>query len=369
MSRTHRMARRFARVLLATGVLALGYASYVVADAKIYHSIEHRRFARAPSVSTEATLVDGDAVGEIRIPRLGLAAIVVQGDSPAILQRAVGHLVGSALPGEVGNVVLAGHRDTFFRPLKGTRVGDAITVRTRDGDFEYRVEATAVVPPSHVEVLQPTGGRTLTLITCFPFGYLGSAPDRFIVRARATEGRATIRRTVARPSTDFTTYVEGQLVQVSVPSNWRELPGSNAVTFAPEGAYGNAGVKSVFTHGVAIGLARNDKRDLRATTDDFIASTVLANPPERATGGRARSPFPQRRVTIGDRPGLHSVVSTISEATGGLQRIEIYTALLRDGTLFYLLAVAPRDSVPEYADTFRRVVESIEILDCDACVR
>jgi sortase A len=82
--------------------------------------------------------------------------------------------------------VLAGHRDTFFRPLKDVRVGDRIMLATRDGEFEYLVESTAVVPPSSVEVLEPTGGRTLTLITCYPFSYLGAAPDRFIVRARDT---------------------------------------------------------------------------------------------------------------------------------------------------------------------------------------
>jgi sortase A len=80
--------------------------------------------------------------------------------------------------------VLAGHRDTFFRPLKQVHAGDAITLKTRDGDFEYLVESTAVVPPADVGVLQPTRTRTLTLITCFPFSYVGPAPDRFIVRAR-----------------------------------------------------------------------------------------------------------------------------------------------------------------------------------------
>jgi len=178
-----------------------------------------------------------------------------------------------------------------------------------------------------------------------------------------------IRDGVAPPSADFTTYVVGQLVQVSVPSNWLELPGSNAVVFAPEGAYGNAGVKSVFTHGMGMGLARNDKRDLRATTDDFIASTVLVNPrPVREAGGRAPGPFPHRRVTIGGRPGLHTVVSTISEATGEVERNEVYTALLRDGTLFYVLAVTPREHVSDYAPTFRRVMRSIAIMDCDGCV-
>lgn len=74
---------------------------------------------------------------------------------------------------------------------------------------------------------------------------------------------SVMRRAVAPPSPDFTTYLEGELVRVSVPSDWRELPGFNAVTFAPEGGYGNAGLKSVFTHGVGIGLAHSDRRSLR----------------------------------------------------------------------------------------------------------
>jgi len=189
MSLARRAAHHGSRVLLVIGLLALGYAAYVVVDARAYQAIEHRRFEEAiPQVSPEAAAIDGSAIGELQISRIGLTAVIVQGDSPAILRRAVGHLADTALPGDVGNVVLAGHRDTFFRPLKRIRAGDVVTVRTRRRDFEYVVESTAVVPPSAVEVLQPTGGRTLTLITCYPFGYLGAAPNRFIVRARATEG-------------------------------------------------------------------------------------------------------------------------------------------------------------------------------------
>jgi sortase A len=185
MSRTHRLIRRVARALLATGLLALGYVAFVVIDAKDYQAIEYRRLETARSnVSAVAAMVDGSAIGEIQIPRLGLSAVVVQGDSPTILQRAVGHIGDTAMPGDVGNVVLAGHRDTFFRPLKRVRIGDAITLRTPSGDFEYLVESTAVVPPTDVQVLEPSGGRTLTLITCFPFAFVGPAPDRFIVRAR-----------------------------------------------------------------------------------------------------------------------------------------------------------------------------------------
>ena len=176
-----------------------------------------------------------------------------------------------------------------------------------------------------------------------------------------TVATALVRRDVAPPSSDFTTYVEGELIQVSIPSNWRELPSSNAVTFAPDGAYGNAGVKSVFTHGLGMGLIRNDKGHLQVTTDDFIESQVLAAP-------GPRRPLRYRRVTIADRPAIQTVLTTVSEATNQPEQIEVYTTLLRNGTVLYLLAVAPRDRASDYADTFRRVVGSIEIMDCESCV-
>jgi hypothetical protein len=169
-----------------------------------------------------------------------------------------------------------------------------------------------------------------------------------------------IRSDVEAPSANFTTYIEGEIVQISIPSNWRELPASNGVTFAPEGAYGNAGMKSVFTHGLGIGLVRNDKRNLQVTTDAFIESQVLA-----VAGARLSPRY--RKMTIADRPGLHAVVSTVSEATAQPEQVDVFTTLLRDGTLLYVLAVAPRDRASDYAGTFRRVVGSIQIMDCDRC--
>ncbi len=165
-----------------------------------------------------------------------------------------------------------------------------------------------------------------------------------------------IRNDVPPPSPDFTTYLEGELVQVSVPSNWRELPGFNAVTFAPDGAYGNAGMKSVFTHGVAMGVARNDHSDLRVTTDHFIDAYVLVNPIPART-------FSYRPIRLSDRPGLETSVSSVSEATGEIERIDVVTTLLHDGTLFYVLAVTPRACALEYTAAFRRIVASIDIRD------
>jgi sortase A len=171
-------------VLLAAGVFGLGYAGYVVADAHTYQAIEQSKFEDVRANEDRHPVVDGSAIGEMEIPRLALKVIFVQSDSPRILRRGVGHIAETALPGEEGNVVLTGHRDSFFRPLRNIRQGDAITLKTLDGDFQYQVESTAVVPPNDIQVLQPSSERTLTLITCFPFYYVGPAPNRFVVRAR-----------------------------------------------------------------------------------------------------------------------------------------------------------------------------------------
>jgi sortase A len=177
---------------LASGIVGLTYAGYVFAAARIYQAREKAAFEMAPVKAMgigpgRQRIIDGAVMGEMEVTRLGLKVAVVQGDSPAILERAVGHLPGTVLPGEAGNIALAGHRDTFFRPLRNIRSGDAITFKTLDGEFRYLVESTNVVPPTDISVLQSHGGRTLTLITCFPFYYVGAAPNRFIVRARQIE--------------------------------------------------------------------------------------------------------------------------------------------------------------------------------------
>jgi sortase A len=172
---------------MAVGLLALGYAGYVVVDAQAFQAYEQSKFEGVSPKESPSLLVEGGVIGEIQVPRLQLKAIVVQGDSHTILRRAVGHIPETALPGTAGNVVLAGHRDTFFRPLRNIRPGDAITLKTSDGAFRYLVESTEVVPASAVEVLNATSGRTLTLITCYPFDYIGPAPNRYVVRAREIE--------------------------------------------------------------------------------------------------------------------------------------------------------------------------------------
>jgi sortase A len=126
-------------------------------------------------------------IGRIDIDRLELSAIIAEGTSTATLRHAVGHITGTGLPGQTrGNIGLAALRDTFFRPLKDVRISDLIVITTPGGAHRYRVVSTKVVAPEEVSVLEPAGDEVLTLVTCFPFHFVGSAPKRFIVRAQKT---------------------------------------------------------------------------------------------------------------------------------------------------------------------------------------
>ncbi len=129
----------------------------------------------------------GAAIAALSIPRVQLSAIVLHGSDARTLQRGPGHLEHTAVPGDAGNIVIAGHRDSFFRPLRDIRLADDIFVQTRDGHYHYRVTSLRVVGPREVSVIAPTSEETLTLITCYPFWVLGHAPDRFIVRAARVE--------------------------------------------------------------------------------------------------------------------------------------------------------------------------------------
>ena len=138
----------------------------------------------AASSQPAPAAVAGGLIGRIEIPRLLLSVVVVEGVDKTALRRAVGHIPGTALPGDAGNVGLAGHRDTFFRPLKDVRIKDEIQISTLQGIFKYEVVSLRIVDPENVGVLAPSGENVLTLVTCYPFYFVGPAPKRWIVRAK-----------------------------------------------------------------------------------------------------------------------------------------------------------------------------------------
>ena len=135
----------------------------------------------------DTTLGPDGVVGVLEIPRLKLSEVVASGDDDKTLKVAIGHLPDTPLPWAKGNSVIAAHRDTHFRPLRDIHQGDIVRLKTRKGVLEYIVKDTMIVEPSDVWVMAPSDDRRLTLVTCYPFNYIGSAPQRFIVQAVATE--------------------------------------------------------------------------------------------------------------------------------------------------------------------------------------
>lgn len=187
----------FGCALMAGGALALAWYGYIQLsmlhaqrEASRLLDEQKKRNAESPraqSVPRTVVIIPphiGQPMGRMEIPRLHLSVMVLEGTAPNILQVAAGHINGTALPGTRGNIGIAAHRDTFFRPLAELRQSDEILMTTSYGTFRYVVDATEIVDPSDVQVLHRTSDSQLTLVTCYPFSYVGPAPKRFIVHAR-----------------------------------------------------------------------------------------------------------------------------------------------------------------------------------------
>ncbi len=199
-----RMLRWTRLGLFAVAFSLLAYCGFVLLDAWSFQRGADQRLERMLTNQLEAAagvrrastraspqplpkVAPGGLIGRIDIPRLGISVIVLEGTAARTLRRSVGHIRDTALPGEPGNVGISGHRDTFFRPLRNIRAGDLVALTTLTGEYRYRVVSTKVVPPEDVAVLDAGREESLTLVTCYPFYYVGPAPSRFIVRATRAE--------------------------------------------------------------------------------------------------------------------------------------------------------------------------------------
>src|SRR4051812_8368354 len=193
------------RFFYLAGITLLGYVSFALADAHVYQAYENWRLNQTisgrssskPSAQSQVqptllmavsneprkTVTSGAMLGRLEIKRIGVSVIIAEGVDGKTLRRAVGHIPGTALPGEPGNIGIAGHRDTYFRALSEVRENDEITLTTADGAYSYRVDSVKIVAPDDTGVLNDSGLPVLTLVTCYPFYFVGPAPKRFIVRA------------------------------------------------------------------------------------------------------------------------------------------------------------------------------------------
>lgn len=178
------------RLFMITGILALSYVGLTLLNAKLYqnatgHALERRIDAEEQHTASQpaSAIKEGDALGRIEIPRLGLSVVVLQGTTSKTLLLGVGHIEGTALPGDAGNIGIAGHRDTYFRVLKDIRRNDEILLQTATGIVRYEVDWIQITAPGDGGIVLPTTKSALTLVTCYPFHYIGAAPERFVVHA------------------------------------------------------------------------------------------------------------------------------------------------------------------------------------------
>ena len=205
----HRIAIRWLeKALFISGLLLLGLWFKNDSEARAFRSAETKKLE---AIQLRGDLTEGPAgwlsnkpwrparlesgvFGRIEIPRLGISALIAEGTEPAQLKRAVGHIVTTAFPGQPGNCALAGHRDSFLRGLGEVRESDVIRIDTLQGTYTYEVEWGTVLAPQRVDVLDSTAVPSLTLVTCYPFRYVGPAPERFVVRAKLVVPTAEITR-------------------------------------------------------------------------------------------------------------------------------------------------------------------------------
>jgi len=192
-----RLLRYTGTTLLIGGLVAVGTWAWFLAEGRVYQAAQNESFERvlAPHAALDRPInnrpqadnlpyLDPRIIGRLEIPRIALTVLVREGVDAASLRKAVGHLPSSSPLGESGNFVVLGHRDTFFRPLRDIALGDLVRMRTREGVIEYEVESVFVVEPDQALTMEVKTGSYATLITCFPFNFVGPSPRRFVVRAR-----------------------------------------------------------------------------------------------------------------------------------------------------------------------------------------
>jgi sortase A len=193
-TRRDRIVRWIERGLVVLGASCLFWVGALAMHAVTYQAEQNARLARLGATTDHLAAdhaVDGLVsphdgalpMGRLEIPRIGLSAVVMEGDDEHTLKVAVGHLPDTPLPWQDGNAALAGHRDTFFRPIRRLQTGDDIRLVTPRGTFRYRATRQLVVEPDDLWVLDPSPTAALTLITCYPFDFVGPAPLRFVVHA------------------------------------------------------------------------------------------------------------------------------------------------------------------------------------------
>jgi len=337
-TRTSKARRWIEACLLLAGVIGVGVWGWSHVRMAVFqswgnHELDHRTqrlppAMPAPGASAPPPIQNGALIGRLAIPRLKMRAVVREGAGQDTLDVALGHIPGTSLPGQPGNSGIAGHRDTLFRGLRKIAKDDLIEFQTPSGSYNYKVESTGIVKPDDVAVLHAGHYPEITLVTCYPFYYVGSAPDRFIVKARLVDPPAAPAPAPTPPTPAATASAPSHdriLPSHDQPSHDSTLPSHDQPSHDRKGAVSpaiqkvNFRVTTLHSRQLAPGIM------LRLTWTD--ARRHRAN-------GWLWMPREQRTIWLWNQPA-HQPVSFRVPA-GGPRRELTITSVTRDSVTGYL---------------------------------
>jgi len=325
-TRTSKTRRWIEASLLLAGVIAIGiwawsYVRMAVFQSWGNHVLDHRINGRSATVSRPRAaapappIQNGALIGRLEIPRLNVRAVVREGAGEDTLDVALGHIPGTALPGQSGNAGIAGHRDTLFRGLRKIAKDDLIEFQTPGGSYNYKVESTDIVKPNDVGVLAAGRRPEMTLVTCYPFYYVGSAPDRFIVKARLLD-----------PPTSPAVAVK----PVKPPEHKNPQPAAIASASRPAGQP----AKSAPPPAIRKVNFRVGTRDSRELAPGILLRLTWTDPRRHRANGWLWMPHEGRTIWLWNQAAYQPISFRVPE--GGQRRELTITSVTRDSVAGYL---------------------------------
>lgn len=177
-------------ILIILGICLSGYAVYeiVFSEVKTKQKVEEAKRIINNAESTDGSIAQNDVIGLLSFPKLNSELAIVKGTDPDDLEKGVGHYEGSYMPNENGQIVLSGHRDTVFKRVGELEIGDELVVATSNGSYTYSIQSTKIVDADDTSVITLQNQQEeLLLTTCYPFGFIGNAPQRYIIYAKRSE--------------------------------------------------------------------------------------------------------------------------------------------------------------------------------------
>jgi sortase A len=344
LTRTSKTRRWIEALLLLAGLIAVGIWGWSYARRAVYQTWANltlnRRIHNHPSATVPSPtsppqaaappLQNGALIGRLAIPRLDLHAVVREGAGHDTLDVALGHIPGTALPGQSGNVGVAGHRDTLFRGLRKIEKDDVIEFQTADNRYQYKVESTRIVKPDNVAVLSASTHPEMTLVTCYPFYYVGSAPDRFIVKARLIEPQTAAAPTAPQAPVSGPVASQRQPAHTQPSRDPRNLGRQRVASATSTTARSQPAIPSV--QRVSFQVAQNNSRQI-------VPGIRLGLSASDAPGGRASIWMymtPERRmISLRNQP-VHQAVFFHGH-DDGKQRELMITRVTPDSVTGYML--------------------------------